>query len=433
MESVHPDAQPNQPGLAAAPLTAASYRPELDSLRALAIFSVMCLHWTPATSFFNRLQGQVSNGVHLFFVLSGFLITRILVQCRANVDNNKATRRFSIRQFYARRVLRIFGVYYLVLIVAAVLNFQGVRAGFFWHASYLSNVYYYRTHLPNPFDGPAFLFWSLAVEEQFYLVWPFVILFLPSRAIVPVVAAVAVAGTAFRVESLWYDTAFRYMTPACMNFLAIGSLVALSESGEVGSAAFRRRLLQMFGVLIATLACCSLGLAIKLGGHEAMQSTAMKVINQPMMSLAYACLIAWAACGTTGAAESVLRFKPLVYLGRISYGLYLFHLFVSYGLLRCQHRLATHLGEHRADALVRNFAVRFGVTIAIASLSWFAFEKPLNDLKRYLPLPKTIRAVGAGHRFADRALPVVVTLVNLRRGLQTTIEPFLQSNLTAVL
>src|SRR5580700_2271175 len=121
---------------------AAGYIPELDSLRVLAVLSVMSLHWLPMNNPINKLQGEAVWGVYLFFVLSGFLITRILVRCRENIGRDGITAGFSLRQFYARRFLRIFPIYYFVVIVAAAMNVNGVRASLPWHVVYLSNFYF---------------------------------------------------------------------------------------------------------------------------------------------------------------------------------------------------------------------------------------------------------------------------------------------------
>ena len=108
-----------------------AYVPELDAFRALAILSVVGQHWLPEASAVNVAQGQISNGVHLFFTLSGFLITRILLAVPGRaVDDRTATVGWSLRQFYARRVLRIFPVYYLVLAVGRrARTSTAVRAG----------------------------------------------------------------------------------------------------------------------------------------------------------------------------------------------------------------------------------------------------------------------------------------------------------------
>ncbi len=358
------------------------YMPELDTFRALAIFSVMCIHWLPTGSMINRLQGQTSNGVHLFFVLSGFLITRILLKSRAAIELGHAAGHHSLKQFYARRFLRIFPAYYLALAVGVIFHFTGVREGIWWHVSYLSNFYYYfRQH----FDGPASLFWTLAVEEQFYLIWPLTVLFLPKRAIFPFTLSVAILGTVFRTNALLEDTGFKILLPACMNFLAIGALVAVVQDPICGSAPMRKRLLQSFGSLIVLLACCSVITMLKLGAHAAMGSRVIRAFDQPMISMIYACVFAWISTGSARWARPVLCLPPLVYLGRISYGLYLYHLFVTFGLKRGQHWLAAHIGEIHAFQLTETFAARFVVTVIVASASWFLFEKPINDLKAFFP------------------------------------------------
>jgi peptidoglycan/LPS O-acetylase OafA/YrhL len=352
----------------------AGYVAELDTFRLVAILSVMCIHWLNAACLFNRLQGQISNGVHLFFVLSGYLITRILLSSRADIDAGQSTIGWSLRQFYARRFLRIFPVYYLVLVVGVAFHFEGLRAGLFWHASYLSNFYYYKRQL---FDGPASLFWTLAVEEQFYILWPLAILVLPRRAILPFVAAVALIGTGCRVQVLLADSWAKILLPACSNFLAVGALGAIVESPFTGSDKLRRNLLRTFAVLIAMLACCSAATVLHLGFHRALDSFVMRAIDQPMMSMVYVCIFTTCARGVPGLPGTLLRFPPLVYLGRISYGLYLYHLFVTATLVRFEN----HIGHRAAES----FAVRFLATVAVASVSWFVFERPLNELKRYFP------------------------------------------------
>ncbi len=232
----------------------------------------MCLHWLPEHAIINRLQGQLSNGVHLFFVLSGYLITGILLRCRENIELRVATIGYSFRQFYARRFLRIFPVYYLVLGVGVLFHFEGLRSGFLWHVTYLSNFYYYHR---EKFDGPASLFWTLAVEEQFYLLWPLAILTLPKRLILPFVIAIALLGTGLRVDALLRDSWLRILTPYCMNFLAVGALLAVVESPFCGSPDKRRRLIRVFGILIAILAASSVVVVAKVGPHAAFSSLAV--------------------------------------------------------------------------------------------------------------------------------------------------------------
>ena len=108
-------------------------------------------------------------GVWLFFVLSGFLITGILLRSRDQVDYGGYQGRFVLRQFYARRILRIFPLYYSVLLLAATIDLGDVRDTIFWHLAYLSN-YLFATQ--QYWGAVTAHFWSLSVEEQFYILWP---------------------------------------------------------------------------------------------------------------------------------------------------------------------------------------------------------------------------------------------------------------------
>ena len=148
---------------------ARTYYPELDGVRAIAAMMVIFFHMGQMGI---PLRGPISfgqSGVDLFFVLSGFLITSILLKARPEDWGE-------VRKFYVRRSLRIFPLYYGYLIVATIFG-AGVT-GFYW--VYLQN---YRIAMGAPM-GEVGHFWSLAVEEQFYLVWPFVVLFLPRRHLV---------------------------------------------------------------------------------------------------------------------------------------------------------------------------------------------------------------------------------------------------------
>lgn len=364
------------------------YVPELDTFRTIAILLVMCAHWLAPGARINRLQQWGNFGVYLFFVLSGFLITRILMRCREDTERGEVTVGYSIRQFYARRFLRIFPLYYFVLFVATVLNAPGVRAGLPWHAAYLSNVYFMKR---GAFGGPASLFWTLAVEEQFYLLWPFAILLLPLRAIFPFVAGTFVVGTMLHAWALMtHSFGLALMTPAVVNFLAAGSLVAVCESTIPAVARITRaHLLRAFLLLGAALA--GIALVVALLPIFAHKVEFEKVILQTAASVLFACMIARTAEGVSGPLGAALRFRPMVFLGKISYGLYVYHQFIQFGLVWVKPRLAPLVGEKTAAWLTTSFAARFGVTVAVASLSWFLLEKPLNDLKRHFPYSRKSR------------------------------------------
>jgi peptidoglycan/LPS O-acetylase OafA/YrhL len=128
-------------------------------------------------------------GVQLFFVLSGFLISGILLDSRQAVENTTISPFFLIRQFYIRRFLRIFPIYYLVIFISLLLNIEPARQIWVWLVSYTSNIY---ITVFNTWIGAFSHFWSLAVEEQFYLIWPCLIMFLP-RKWIPVMILFTIA------------------------------------------------------------------------------------------------------------------------------------------------------------------------------------------------------------------------------------------------
>jgi peptidoglycan/LPS O-acetylase OafA/YrhL len=141
--------------------------PQLDTLRFFVVIGVMVTHnWH-----LKRLPWLFGDldwgglGVRLFFVLSGFLITGILIKCREMADAETRTSRFYIRQFYIRRILRIFPIYYLTIFLAFVFDVPGTREVWGWLATYTSNVY---ITLNNTWIARMGHFWSLAVEEHFY-------------------------------------------------------------------------------------------------------------------------------------------------------------------------------------------------------------------------------------------------------------------------
>ncbi len=386
---------------------AAGYIPELDSFRVLAVLSVMSLHWLPMNSWINRMQGEAVWGVYLFFVLSGFLITRILIRCRENIGREGVTAGFSLRQFYARRFLRIFPIYYFVLLVAGALNVTGVRASLPWHVVYLSNFYFAICRHGLVGVGPSGLFWTLSVEEQFYLLWPFAILLLPVRKIVPFVVAAVVIGTACHSWALIVDSEpLKILTPACVGFLASGALVAVCESSLCGSEQKRAKLLRIYLAISAAMVVATV--AVKLGPDFSHRVGVQKSLVHAFVALMFAWAVAVASKGVGGPVGKVLRFGPAVYLGKISYGLYVYHLFIKWTLQWFEPYLGRYVSLGTSEAILRNFFVRFLTTVAVASLSWFLLEKPLNDLKRFFPYSRKARSL----QLEERGIPLPATIAS---------------------
>ena len=343
--------------------TSDSYMPQLDALRAFAVASVAYSHWIPEKYHFGLPWG--SGGVRLFFVLSGFLITGILLRCREHGDLL-----FAARAFYARRFLRIFPLFYAVLLIAVILNIRPVRATLPWHMSYLSNFYFFCN---QGWDGPISHFWSLAVEEQFYLFWPAVILCLPNRYIGACIVGLIVTGVLSR---LFLDQVFpgvkllNVLPNANFDSLGLGSLLALVAAREFKDSRVRW-LIAGVPVYIVLFAIRNLGFALPF--HRGCEHLAIL--------LSFTWLVNAASTGFNGLSKTFLELPMLLYLGRISYGVYVLHNFASLPV----RFLADIVGFPNLQFGISGIVLMTIFTIGGASLSWHCFETPINKLKQRFP------------------------------------------------
>lgn len=371
--------------MAASDSTLIPYNARIDGLRAVAVLFVLVWHWLPRTSFANWLpNGQI--GVDIFFVLSGYLITSILLKFRDGMDRGHSFRS-ALGHFYVRRVLRLFPLYYLVLcLVYLVPNVTGtaIRTAWPWYASFLQNIWMYRL---GDWDGFLAPFWSLAVEEQYYLVWGATMLAAPRAWLVPL-AFLAVAGAvAFRIVGVTVTPAgamdpfmWNILAPSCADALALGSIVALLTSPKTHDV-------QRFETLVrhATIPALVIILMHKLAPDL------WAVLGRLVVALVAVRLVLW-AIGEQASVPSwparVLEWKPVVEFGKRSYGLYVLHNLMPYGLRSVRSvlerrgvTLPAHL-EHLFEP-PWSAAVYFTVLVGVAFASWRWLESPINRLKRH--------------------------------------------------
>ena len=187
------------------------YFPQLDALRAIAVFFVLLEHWVPGTYWFKIFPYGMA-GVTLFFVLSGFLITRILLRSRIKSESLNQSKLHSLKQFYIRRTLRIFPIYYITIFILLIFNINNIRQIFFWFLTYTSNIYFY---LIQNWAGSLSHLWTLAVEEQFYIIWPFIILFIPKRFLFRTIILIISTGPVFRTVLFLFSNG----SPAASDFM----------------------------------------------------------------------------------------------------------------------------------------------------------------------------------------------------------------------
>lgn len=351
------------------PANSSVYLKQLDGLRALSVAAVAWSHWRPYQNSEPFLPwGEL--GVQTFFIISGFLITGILL------DNRETAPGFSVlQQFYLRRMLRVFPLFYAALVLLLIFKANSISETWPWHAAYLSNVYFYF----HGWHGQLSHFWSLAVEEQFYLVWPLLLIFLPRKLLLPVILACIAMAPLFQIgmASIFAVPAdgvtASVLMPSCLDALGIGALLAYGarENFPMAKIAFRLLLAGMAGLTLWGVANFPAPL-------------------EPLKKLAGVCVLGWlvysAAAGFRGPFGRLLQSPPLNYLGKISYGLYVIHNFaisMSLGLIAW----LGHPGWLEKIYAIPTFRmIGFaGLTIGLAALSWHVFEKPLNNLKRKFP------------------------------------------------
>jgi peptidoglycan/LPS O-acetylase OafA/YrhL len=344
------------------------YFSQLDSLRAIAVLMVIISHWFSKEHFLNRYTANGVNGVTLFFVLSGFLITGILLKSKHKVEEGSSIRK-AFKVFYMRRSLRIFPVYYLLLFVLLVLNLSSVRVSFWWHFFYASNFYFW---IKDAFAGSLSHLWSLAVEEQFYLVWPAIILLVTRRFLTYVLLTGVLAGVLFRLVMVTdLSDMGRLLMPGSLDSFCIGGLFAYGRSNMTSWYKYYLAKQQWFILLAFVLI-----VIVHLPAFRMLSIAQFSVIYFLFISIAFGILINRVSYNIEiPFLKQILNNKGLLYIGKISYGIYLFHNFIPnfYGL--------SFSGIPSFFSIYLTQLLRLVVLLFLYSLSWFLVEEPLLVLK----------------------------------------------------
>jgi peptidoglycan/LPS O-acetylase OafA/YrhL len=334
------------------------YRPALDGVRAIAVLMVMVAHFGVP-----HCSGGVL-GLDVFFVLSGFLITSLLI------EEWESSGKIRLGRFYLRRVLRLFPALFVILVVTAPFVAR------IWTITALCYVSNWAIALGHVGIGPISHLWSLSVEEQFYLIWPILLIGmlrvrLPRRGIVSVIALLAAGSAALKILG-WKNTGswvrLYHGSDTCADALLIGCAFALLLSwGMLPRQRWFRSALSVaamaafvgFGYLAATTDLRS-EMLYHFGGLT-------------LASLAVGISILYIMTTESRPAVAILSWKPLVGIGRISYGLYLWH-----------HAIAWLPNPWIFGKLgpVALLVMRFALSFAVALTSYYAVERPMLKLKR---------------------------------------------------
>jgi peptidoglycan/LPS O-acetylase OafA/YrhL len=359
--------------------------PILDSVRGVAILTVVFFHATVFTmdanaiSGFDRVYLNVLSsgwcGVDMFFVLSGFLITRILLHSK--------TQEGYFRNFYARRVLRIFPLYYIAVIVYLVLalffHLQYARASAPWLLTYTSN-------LIVAFD-PSFViplpmghFWSLAIEEQFYLFWPLIVFALSKRRLLWVCAMLFILAFVVRYSMIRADNLFgAYRFTLCrLDSLALGGVAAVLVTAP------NRSLIRGWSWAVLGLSGGVLVAIVIWRDGFAPEDATVVAYGISFLALFFAAAL-FLLVSRSGGASPVGRVNAtLSIFGRYAYGMYVFHQPLATAVLRLKGARLMPLIYGSQVPFQILFVVLFcGCTLLIAMISFNLIEKRFLRLKSF--------------------------------------------------
>jgi peptidoglycan/LPS O-acetylase OafA/YrhL len=359
----------------------------LDGLRGLAALSVLICHFTlygtaaEVTGSWRALrQGALAGwiGVDLFFVLSGFLITGILMDIRQSAGG--------LRAFYLNRALRIFPLYGVVVAVTVVLlpaifrhraDFLNLSEMKWWYFTYTINVLIARQGWPE--HGALAHFWSLAVEEQFYLVWPAIVLMCTRARLIGTCFAVLVLAPLQRLllHHVGYATAAYVLTSTRMDALAAGALVALLARSSPGLDAYRSAARRVCAISVTVWVTI-----VWVGGQDP-EGFLMGTVGYSVLAFAFAAALVMLLTDDRSPAARLLSRGAFRWLGQHSYALYVLHHILIFLLLPAIAAAIAGQG-HQLAALARPAAVALVaiLTFALASLSWRFIEAPALSRKR---------------------------------------------------
>lgn len=351
------------------------YIKQLDTLRAIAALLVIFQHWSPESAI-TRVNFLGAIGVGIFFVLSGFLITNILIDNKNNAEELASSKKTVLKIFYSRRMLRIFPVYYLLIIVALIFHNYGetqIKSAFAYYATFTINYYYFYS---GSMDGMLSPIWSLAVEEQFYLIWPWIILLAKREHLPAIISCFILTGMlgSFLIRDVPMNGALTFN-----NFDAFGLGALLSWQITYNNKTFNQ-----FYKALSYCACLSAILLVIF--HTSNQTF---YFRRTLISITALWLIAYIIRNKASTRFTFTRFwnnRVLIFLGKISFGLYIYHscaITLNYILIN------KYFNPLLPDVLFKKYwAQLFWVEnivllLSISTLSYVFFEKRFLRLKKY--------------------------------------------------
>lgn len=334
-------------------------------------------HWNPfkldsvvGDFIISKLLPSGAFAVDVFFVLSGFLITGILLH--AVNEANGVPLKIILKNFVVRRALRIFPIYYCCLLVLFILNYPGIRHDIVILCTYTTNFFVFKQLAWNTMGYT----WTLAVEEQFYLLWPLVILFVPRKylwhIIIFFIAGSSIISAIMENQFGFFATTLPFN---CFNAFAIGGALAYSRQNRKHEILVKRIFVSLLPVAIAAY-------VLTLSG-----------INTLFFRVTYSIIAANIIIYVLKPRHNrlmrfILNNRVTTGMGKISYGMYLYHALVPFFYYRMLHVLEgrLHLNKHIIEFLYYPYLaefLEFIILILISIASYKLIEMPFLRLKRH--------------------------------------------------
>lgn len=350
---------------------------QLDGLRAVAMIAIAWDHWTHDV-WVKVFPHEIF--LFLFLVLTGYLITGSLLRERERGEaSGEKWRLRSLKVYQIRRGLRILAPYYAALLFAWIVRAPDVWPGLPWYVFHVSNI---RMAVDGVWPSGTAHFWSLAMQQQFYLIWPFLIWFLPKRLLLPAILSV----TAIAPISRWFEPLiYPYikwpdkMLWEAFDYFGMGALFAWAVNRGM---TMENRPLKIAGVL-------SLGiyLYIFIGYKLGWPIFHLRSVQQTFLSVFLCALIATASVGFDGWPKKLLEHPILQRVGMLSYGIYLFHNLAPLAA----GKIMPFLWNGHFDSgpgLGLRIATYAAITWILTLASWKWIERPLQDVRSRIR-PKT--------------------------------------------
>ena len=309
-------------------------------------------------------------GVDLFFVLSGYLITSILLNARIAI--NGISRLHVIRNFFLRRALRIFPIYYLMILFLLIISYKGIREHVWYYLTYTSNILFFTEKKWGAMPHT----WSLAVEEQFYLVWPCVILFVKDKYLKYAFIVAITTGiiSSYITSVLLGKENFPILIYNCIGCFGLGGFYAYARLNEETRIYFERIFYRIFWICVLVYFTWKAA----IGPFWAHTNFLFRMVDGV---IALQLIIAVINNKSAWFKKYLLENRILNFVGRISYGLYLYH-------FALQEIYDGYIGRHHSKMppIFNDYYFSYGVKLLLLFLlSWISYvlvEQPLLRLKK---------------------------------------------------